>query len=214
MFVFIHRCPAIFRHPSQYPSDLVRPHMTVSLQGSFLIAAHHLRDPNFYRSVVLLLEHNSQSAMGLIVNRPTGTTIGKALAQHQPINGIDAPVFCGGPVEQNALFVLHNSMILGKQDQEIAPGLYLAGSENSFDEVVCRKAPADTNVQFRLICGYAGWGAGQLESEMERGDWNVLSSVGSLMLEEDPYGLWELCVRRLNRLTRVLPQDVHNPEWN
>ena len=188
--------------------------MTVSLQGSFLISAHHLRDPNFYRSVVLLLEHNSESAMGLVVNRPTGTTIGKALAQHDPVNGIDAPVFCGGPVEQNALFVLHNCLTLGQQDQEVAPGLFLAGSENSFDEVVRKKAPPDRHILFRLISGYAGWGAGQLESEMARGDWNVLPSAGSLLLDEDPYTLWEVCMRRLHRLTRILPHDVRNPEWN
>lgn len=188
--------------------------MTISLQGSFLISAHHLRDPNFYRSVVLMLEHSSESAMGLIVNRPTSITIGKALAQHDPVNGLDAPVFCGGPVEQNALFVLHNCVTLGKQDQEISPGLFLAGSETSFDEVVRKKAPPNKTLQYRLISGYSGWGAGQLESEMARGDWNILPSTGSLLLEEDPYGLWEVCMRRLHRITRVLPHDVRNPEWN
>ncbi len=188
--------------------------MTISLQGSFLIAAHHLRDPNFYRSVVLMLEHSPQSAMGLIVNRPTATTIGQALAQHQPINGLDAPVFFGGPVEQNALFVLHNSMTLAQQDQEITPGLYLAGSERSFDQVVCQATPPKINIQFRLLCGYAGWGAGQLESEMERGDWNVLPSAGSMLLEEDPYGFWELCAKRLKRVSALLPQDARNPSWN
>lgn len=188
--------------------------MPVSLQGSFLIAAHQLRDPNFYRSVVLMLEHSAENAMGLIVNRPTGTTIGKALAQHDPVNGIDAPVFCGGPVEQNALFVLHNCVTLGIQDQEIAPGLFLAGSENSFDAVVRKKAPPDRNILFRLISGYAGWGAGQLESELARGDWCILPSPDGMLLEEDPYGLWEVCMRRLHRVTRVLPQNVRNPEWN
>jgi putative transcriptional regulator len=188
--------------------------MTVSLQGSFLIAAHQLRDANFYRSVVLLLEHSSQSAMGLVVNRPSGTSIGEALAQHSPVNNVDAPVFCGGPVEKNALFMLHNSVTLGKQDQEVAPGLFLAGSEQSFNEVVQKKASPGNEILFRLINGYAGWGAGQLESEMARGDWQVLPKADGLLLEEDPYGLWEVCIRRLNRMNRVLPQDVKNPEWN
>lgn len=188
--------------------------MTVSVQGSLLIAAQHLRDPNFFRSVVLMLEHSSESAMGLVVNHPMGMTIGKALAQHAPANGLDAPVFCGGPVEQNALFVLHDSAAFGKQDQEVTPGLFLAGSETSFDEIVRRKAPQDMSVQFRLICGYAGWSGGQLESEMDRGDWNVLPAAGIMLLEEDPYGVWESCMRRLNRATSILPQDSHNPQWN
>lgn len=188
--------------------------MTVSLQGSFLIAANQLRDPNFYRTVVLMLEHSSESAMGLIVNRPCGSTIGEALAQHSPANNVDAPVFCGGPVEQNALFMLHNCVTLGKHDQEIAPGLFLAGSESSFKEVVLNKALPGKEIQFRLVSGYAGWGAGQLEGEIARGDWKILPKVDGLILEEDPYGIWEVCMRRLNRLTGLLPQDVKNPEWN
>ena len=186
----------------------------ISLQGSFLIAADQLRDPTFYRSVVLMLEHTPENAMGLIVNRPTGTTIGNALAQHDPVNGIDAPVFCGGPVEQNALFVLHNCVALGKQDQEIVPGLFLAGSEGSFDAVVRKKAQPDRDILFRLISGYAGWGAGQLESELVRGDWRVSPAPEGMLLEEDPYSLWEVCMRRLNCVTRLLPHNVRNPEWN
>jgi len=188
--------------------------MTVSLQGSFLIAAPQLRDPNFYRSVVLMLEHNSENAMGLIVNRPSGTTIGEALTEHSPVNNVNAPVYCGGPVEQNSLFMLHNSVTLGKQDQEVAPGLFLAGSQQSFDQIVRQEAPLGQNVLFRLVNGYAGWGAGQLEGEIARGDWKVLPKANGMLLEEDPYGLWEVCMRRLNRLTRVLPHDVKNPEWN
>lgn len=188
--------------------------MTVSLQGSLLIASHRLRDPNFYHSVVLMLEHGKESAMGLIVNRPTGMTIGEALAQHSPVNNVGAPVFCGGPVEQNALFMLHNCVTLGEKDQEVAPGLFLAGSEKSFDAVVCRTAKPGEEIHYRLVSGYAGWGAGQLEGEMARGDWNVLPKASDMLLEEDPYGLWELCTRKLSRLTRVLPNDVKNPEWN
>ena len=204
----------VVRFLQMFPPDLVRPIMNVSLQGSLLIAAQQLRDPNFHKSVVLMLQHSSESAMGLVVNHPTGMTIGKALAQHSPVNGLDAPVFCGGPVETNAVFVLHDSVVFGNQDQEIAPGLFLAGSEGSFDKIVRQEAPPETSIQFRLISGYAGWGGGQLESEMERGDWNVLPCAGILLLDEDPYGLWELCMRRMNRATSVLPQGNHNPNWN
>lgn len=188
--------------------------MTISLQGSFLIAAQQLRDPNFYRSVVLMLEHNSESAMGLIVNRPSGSSIGEALAEHSPVNNADGPVYFGGPVEQNALFMLHNSVTFAKQDQEVAPGLFLAGSQKSFDQIVRKEPPSGQNILFRLVNGYAGWGAGQLEGEIARGDWKILPKADGMLLEEDPYGLWEVCMRRLNRLTRVLPQDVKNPEWN
>ncbi len=188
--------------------------MPVSLQGSFLVAANQLRDPNFYRSVILMLEHSPESAMGLIVNRPTAITVGKVLAQHSPVNCLAQPVYQGGPVSENSLFVLHNNVSLVKQDQEIAPGVFLVGSEDSFDELIRKELPTDKGIQFRLVCGYAGWGAGQLEEEIRRGDWHVVPADGSLVLEEDPYGLWEVCTRKFNRATRVLPHDVRNPEWN
>lgn len=188
--------------------------MSGSLQGSFLIAANHLRDPNFYRSVVLMLEHNDNGAMGLVINRPSAMTIGKALSQQGSANESDAPVFVGGPVEPTSLFILHNCLALGKSDQEVAPGLFLAGSEDSFEQVVRSGKKPDTSVKFRLISGYAGWGEGQLESEVDRGDWRSIPADGNMVLEEDVYGLWELCTRKFHRANRMLPHNSRNPDWN
>lgn len=188
--------------------------MSGFLQGSFLIAAGHMRDPNFYRSVVLLLDHNDKGAMGVIVNRPSAMTIGKALAQHGSVGTGDTPVFVGGPVEPSSLFILHNCTSLGKGDQEVAPGLFLANSEDSFEHVVRHGKKPEIGVKFRLISGYAGWGEGQLESEIDRGDWYTLPGDGTLVLEEDVYGIWEVCTRRLHRAKRLLPHNIRNPEWN
>lgn len=188
--------------------------MSVSLQGNFLIASSHLRDSNFYHSVVLMLDHNDKGAMGLVINRPSAMTIGKVLSQHSSAAGGDAPVFVGGPVEPTSLFILHNCITLGKNDQEVAPGVFLAGSENSFEEVVRGGKKPEADTRFRLICGYAGWGEEQLESELARGDWNILPADGALILEEDPYGLWEVCTLRLHQANRMLPHNVQNPDWN
>ncbi|MFM8726016.1 MAG: YqgE/AlgH family protein, partial [Planctomycetaceae bacterium] len=79
-----------------------------SLQGCFLTAADHLRDANFFRSVVLLLEHTQEGAMGLVINRPSATSIGKALGNSENVNDAAAPMFVGGPVEPTSLFILHN----------------------------------------------------------------------------------------------------------
>jgi putative transcriptional regulator len=184
-----------------------------SLQGTFLLASNELRDANFFRTVVLLLEHTPDGAMGLVINRPSAVTIRHALSIGGPMNAGDAPVFIGGPVETKSLFILHNCAALGGTDREIAPGVFLAGSEHSFDAVV--KPPETDNIpRFRLIAGYAGWGAGQLEGELERGDWHILPADESLILEDDPYGIWEICLRRLQRMHRFLNVEVRNPEWN
>lgn len=185
------------------------------LQGHFLVAAHHLKDPNFFRTVVLLLEHNDDGAMGLVINRPSAMTIRKALTQSGDVNDADAPMFIGGPVETTSLFILHNCTSLASQDREVAPGVFLSGSETSFDTVV--RTPPEVSKQpprFRLLSGYAGWGPDQLESELARGDWYTLPADGALVLEDDPYGIWEICIRRIQRTMRIIRQEVRNPEWN
>lgn len=188
--------------------------MSLSMQGQFLVAANHLRDPNFYRSVVLLLEHNSQGAMGLVINRPSAVTVERALSEHLDTGTCETPVFVGGPVETSALFVVHNSLSLGQLDQEVIPGLFLAGSHQSFETVVKDGLQPDKGVRFRVFCGYSGWGAQQLESEIDRGDWLTLPGDAPIVLEQDPYGAWEVCMRKLHRANRMLPHNVTNPEWN
>lgn len=183
------------------------------LQGQFLVAASHLRDPNFYRTVVLMLDHNEEGAMGLIINRPSSICVDTALSGHTQDIG-SSPVFVGGPVETSSLFILHNCIELGVSDREVAEGVFVTGSEDSFANVVSANSANETTCVYRVYCGYAGWAAGQLESELERGDWHMLKSDGGVILEEDPYGIWELCTRRIKRAHRLLPHDVRNPEWN
>lgn len=191
--------------------------MSDCLHGEFLIAADQLRDQNFYRTVVLILEHNQEGAMGLVVNRPSSIAVGAALGGDSDGHtgfALDAPVFIGGPVETSALFVLHNHLRPGLQDREVVPGLFLAGSDDSLQAVVNPDQEADPHGNFRVYCGYAGWGAQQLESEVARGDWLSVPADSGTVLEEDPYGIWEVCIRRFRRAHRLLPHNVRNPEWN
>jgi len=185
-----------------------------SLQGCFLTASEHLRDPNFYRSVVLMLEHSAEGAMGLVINRPSATSIGKALGGSDNVNDAGAPVFIGGPVEPTSLFILHNCARLAASDREVSPGIFLAGSEHSFETVVRTPLQEPGQQRFRLISGYSGWGPQQLEGEIARGDWHLQPADSTLILEDNPYGIWEVCRRRLRRMHRLLQTDVRNPEWN
>ena len=183
------------------------------LDGEFLIAAKHLRDQNFYRAVILIVEHNDEGAMGLVVNRPSSIAVDTALGGQSSVS-LDEPVFIGGPVETSALFVLHDHLRPGLQDREIVPGLFLAGSDDSLRTVVSPESDADLHGHFRVYCGYAGWGSEQLEAEVSRGDWWSVPADCSTVLEEDPYGIWEVCMRRFRRAHRILPHNVRNPEWN
>ena len=83
--------------------------MVKNLRGSYLIAGRHLKDPNFFRTVVLIVEHNETGSMGLVLNRPTDVEVRNALAGHFELPEADYPVYYGGPVEPNALFLLHDA---------------------------------------------------------------------------------------------------------
>ncbi|MEZ6064414.1 MAG: YqgE/AlgH family protein [Planctomycetaceae bacterium] len=99
-----------------------------SLKGCFLVAGCRLRDPNFFKTAVLIIEHGVEGAMGLVVNRPSSISVSNALS-----GTIDLPehgelVHVGGPVEPNALFILHSAGELDSAEQPVLPGLYVASS--------------------------------------------------------------------------------------
>ncbi|MCA9051792.1 MAG: YqgE/AlgH family protein [Planctomycetaceae bacterium] len=188
--------------------------MSQSLQGQFLVASGQLRDGNFYRSVVLMLEHSEESAMGLVINRPSSISVDAALSKLKVTSKYADPIFSGGPVETTALFILHNCPELGQMDQQIADGIYVTGSQDSFDSLLNKGVTCNHECGFRVYCGYAGWGPQQLESEIGRGDWRILSPDSGLVFNKDPYTIWEKCTELLQQQHRLLPHDVRNAEWN
>jgi putative transcriptional regulator len=139
-----------------------------SLQGEFLVASPHLPDPNFFRTVVLLIQHADDGAFGVVLNRPgkrTVTEIWEAVGESD-IN-CDLPVYLGGPVE-GPLLALHRHAAFSQN--QVMPGLYIATGKDQLKRIVRDKR------EFRVFCGYAGWGPGQLDSEIEIGGW--LTSSG------------------------------------
>lgn len=188
--------------------------MSDSLRGRFLVAARHLRDPNFHRTVVLLVEHNDEGAMGLVVNRPSELTVGQALDGHFAVAGNEDPVFVGGPVEPRALFILHGAEDVEEHEAAVVPGLFIGSSEQEFDAVMRRAAEGDATFPYRIYRGCSGWGPGQLEGELRRGDWHPLPAARDDVLEGDAYELWDRLVQRLRVQHRILPHPPADPEWN
>ena len=188
--------------------------MATSLQGQFLVAAPQMRDPNFYHSVILLLEHSDDSAMGLVVNRPSSISVDAAMMKLKHTQVSADPIFAGGPVETSALFILHNCSELGQNDEEVIPGVFVTGSNESFESLISKDAECVQDCSFRIYCGYAGWGGGQLEGEIDRGDWLTLPADGAVIFNADPYNIWETSVQQCRERNRLLPHNVKNPEWN
>src|SRR4029079_3436482 len=114
---------------------------------------------------------NAEGAMGLVVNRPSSVTVAHALSEHFKLPETDDLVYVGGPVEPSALFVLHNSEELSADETAVVPGVYVGSSAHVFQTVVRQAAEGDPDLRFRIFSGCAGWGPGQLDGEVARGDW-------------------------------------------
>ncbi len=165
--------------------------MFASHRGRLLVATPELGDPNFDRTVVLLLEHTPEGAVGVVLNRPSGTPLTEAGADW---NGWDAfaaqpdVVFVGGPVARTAVIAV----------ARIADGK-LDGFQPVLGDLVgiVDLAVDPVGVEaVRLFAGYAGWGGGQLEAELAAGGWFVLAARPSDPLSEDPEELWREVLRR------------------
>ena len=159
-----------------------------SLQGQLLIASEELLDPNFRQTVVLLVQHTAEGAMGVVVNRATTTSIGQAW---EKITGAKCAaggmMHIGGPCE-GALSVLHTEGEWG--DIEVLEGLYFTASKGSIEELV-----QNPEGEKRFLVGYAGWGPGQLENELGRGDWSLVPARPQFVFSSHD-GLWESMRKR------------------
>lgn len=189
--------------------------MAKSLRGQCLIAAKHLRDPNFYKTVVLLIEHGQHGAMGLVINRPSSILVCHALAGHiANLPEFGDLVYVGGPVEPSALLILHNAEELSGDDKPVVPEVYIGNSERAFEEVVQRAAHRDVGLSFRVFSGCAGWAPGQLEGELARGDWYSVPATREIVYHEDPYEVYEQSLQRVAEAHRVVPDECPHPNWN
>jgi len=188
--------------------------MSNSLRGHFLLAVKGLRDPNFFKSVVLMIEDGEHGSMGLVVNRPSDLSVRRVLEGHFDLEGVDDLVYTGGPVEPTALFILHNAGELDPGEPEVATGLYVGSTATAFQDVVSRIAGGDMSVKFRVFRGCAGWAPEQLEGELERGDWLTYPASAEYILNDNPYELWERLVALAGREAGICPPTEESPEWN
>jgi putative transcriptional regulator len=192
--------------------------MFESLRGQFLIAGKGLRDPNFYKTIVLLLEHGPGGALGLVVNRPTAVKVSAALGGQIKLPEQHDRLYVGGPVQSSALFIIHNAAKLEANSHEIGAGLYVATSPEALEEVV-RSATVgadqeSTALKFRLFSGCAGWGPGQLEGELGRADWHLRPADAELLFDADAHTLWDALLRQAYDAQRLIAAGKGDPAWN
>jgi putative transcriptional regulator len=180
--------------------------------GRFLIALPTLRDPNFVRSVVLLCEHNDEGSIGLIVNRSTSVKLAAGIPGPVAEAREGEVLFHGGPVSPSHIFALHNVPRLMPESREVVPGVWFTpGTQGVADRL---RVPPPPGESLRLYAGYAGWGAGQLESEMEQTAWIVGPASADLVYAADPRTIWARALQAIGGAAAFLTTAPEDPRMN
>lgn len=167
-----------------------------SLAPTLLLAMPQMLDPNFARSVVLLCKHEPDGAMGLVVNRRTDTLASSLVVLEPPPkrdSGLE--IWVGGPVEPQRGWLLLGSDPGSGESMDIGEGLYLSASADVLRRLI--EEGGDDNKEQRLFLGYAGWGGGQLESELAASAWLTADVSKALIFNTDPERMWETAIRSL-----------------
>jgi putative transcriptional regulator len=178
-----------------------------SLKGQLLIAGPNLFDPNFRRTVVLVAEHNEEGALGVVLNRPSEVTVAQAASALLPLVEPEDLLYVGGPVQPQA------AVVLAEFEDPEAAGLVAFGSIGFLVGDI--QPDVVTGIRrARVFAGYAGWGEGQLEQEIEEDSWILDPALPEDVFTEDPEGLWSGVLRRKGRRYELLSTMPFDPSLN
>ena len=170
-------------------------------QARLLVAAPRLLDPNFARSVVLVVAHSDQGAVGLVLNRPTMTRVSSPLPEWEDLASAPAVVFVGGPVSEGSICLAQVKPQVSVPDSGYLP---LQGALGTIDLEADPAFVSPCIDKLRIFAGYGGWGPGQLEAEIAEDAWFVVDAQEGDAFSDDPSGLWSRVLRRQGGQLAVL----------
>lgn len=175
------------------------------LAGSLLLAHPGLRDPHFRKTVVLLSSHNPEGAMGVVLNRPLGRTLGSLSASFALGALADVPLYAGGPVQKEQVLLCAWHVHPGGEGFRLYFGIDLDKAE---------QLRGEEGVELRAFLGYSGWTAGQLENELEHDTW-VLAQVGTdLTAFQADERLWRGLLGSVDPEWKLLADEPDDPSAN
>ena len=179
-----------------------------SLRGQLLVAAPSLLDPNFWRTVVLVVEHSDDGALGLVLNRSAQTTVGEALPELRDLIDPDEPLFIGGPVQPSAVIVLAEFEDPAEAALIAFDGIGVLGAGSPPSEAAAGVRRG------RAFVGHAGWGPGQLDGELERDDWILEPARHEDPFFDEPRQLWSEVLMRKGGSYALLARMPADPSVN
>ena len=163
--------------------------------GTLLLANIDLMEPTFRRSVIYVVEHNDGGTLGVVLNRPSETAVYNVLPQWSDLVAKPRTMFIGGPVKRDAALCL-GTLRVGVDPEGVAGLRHVAGRIVMVDLDADPEMIATLVEGVRIFAGYSGWTIGQLEGEIERDDWIVLSALPSDVLVAPRVDLWSRVMRR------------------
>ena len=162
---------------------------------SILVASPLLLDPNFLHTVVLLIEHDEEGALGIILNRPLPVTLSHICEEsHLSFAGPEeTTAWRGGPVDPQRGILIVKGGLPEDEDTVLDLTHFVSHRKDLLEQLF-----QDAQAQFRLFLGYAGWGPGQLDGEMEQKAWARVDVRPEWLLHPDPKGLWDVAAMNVD----------------
>ena len=168
-----------------------------SLKNQILISMPHMNDPFFSKSVVYICEHGNSGAMGMIVNKNLDAPglseiFDRFYKVEKPLNVLKGNTFFGGPVLLEKGIILHHSDYSSPKSISISKSVSLTSDQGALEDL-----KREEKVPFKLMLGHAGWSAGQLEREIENGDWLIQSTTSDFIFNLPPNQMWEYAAKSI-----------------
>jgi putative transcriptional regulator len=183
---------------------------SVLAPGSLLVAAPGLLDPNFHRTVVYVIEHRAGGSLGVVLNRPSETSVRDVLPSWAPLSSQPSSVFVGGPVEAETALCL--AAVRTGHDPAKVNGLVRVRGPVALVDLDSDPTRIGSLLRgLRVFAGYSGWDPGQLSTEVKRGDWIVVPALPDDVLNRQDADLWGHVLRRQGMplaLLATYPADV------
>jgi putative transcriptional regulator len=172
---------------------------TSTLAGQLLVASPNIGDPRFAHTVILMIKHDNEGAFGITINRPVGersiSELLEAAGDHAAGIAGTVRVFAGGPVQPELGFVVHSAEYQRDGTVDVDGRVAMTASRAILRDIGQHQGPEKS----LFALGYAGWGPGQLESELARHDWFTTPEEPKLVFDEDRSNLWDEAMARRTR---------------
>jgi putative AlgH/UPF0301 family transcriptional regulator len=171
--------------------------------GKLLVASRDLNDPNFAKTVVLLIHYDEEGVLGLIVNRQSTVPLFRVFPNLDEVKGRSDPMYAGGPVEQRAMLALIRSRSKSDESVPVVGDIRLISDKKLLEKTIA--AGTDPSA-FHVYVGYAGWTAKQLDGEVEAGAWLIFPGDAALVFDSRPESVWSRLIGKTEkRIAKLMP---------